>query len=88
MLVLAASLQIFLRIISLRSALVDEGQPPGIKPVLEFLPMRTSSREFGTELFGGQYAFFEGKTLVMGEGSDRAVIDLALPARPNPSNKV
>ena len=44
--------------VGLGPGLVDEHEPPGIKPVLEFLPLRPSSGDLGTELFGRQHAFF------------------------------
>jgi len=41
-----------------RPGFINEHEPPGIKPPLIFLPLPAPSCHLGTELFGGQHAFF------------------------------
>lgn len=46
------------RHVGLRPGFVDEDEARRIKPALIFLPLFASPSDHGSELFGGQYAFF------------------------------
>ena len=46
------------RHVGLRPGLIDEDQASRIKPALIFLPLLAPPGDRGSELFGGQYAFF------------------------------
>ena len=44
--------------VRLHPRLIDEDETRRIKPTLVFLPLRATPGDRGTELFGGQHAFF------------------------------
>ena len=62
--------------VGLRPSLVDEDEPPWIKPALILLPLRASPGDLWPELFGRKHAFFEAQTPGMRKAPDLHIVQL------------